>query len=72
MQITRRLSTLAFLLLALPLFAQEATVSDCSKGMPNAKLDMMLVDSAEKALTLTTALHSKEFFSTPEEFLGEG
>jgi len=71
MQITRRLSTLTFLLLALPLFAQEATVLDFSKGMPNAKLDMMLGDSAEKPFTLTTALHSMEFSSTPEEFLGK-
>lgn len=71
MQITRRLSTLTFLLLALPLFAQETTVPDFSKGIPNAKLDVMLGDSAEKAFTLTTALHSKEFSSTLGEFLGK-
>jgi len=72
MQITRQLSTLTFLLLALPLFAQETTVPDFSKGIPNAKLNVMLGDSAEKAFVLTTALHSKEFSSTLGAFLGEG
>ncbi len=62
----------AIALLVLPLSAQEPTVPDFSKGMPDVKLEKREKIDGNETFHLKTSLASKEFFTTLSNFLGAG
>ena len=72
MNFTRLLSLLCLLLLAFPLSAQELTVPDFSKGMPDVNLERKEKIDGQETFHLKTALNSKEFSITLSKFLGAG
>jgi hypothetical protein len=59
-------------LLVLPLSAQELTIPDFSKGMPDVNLEKTEKSNGQEVFHLKTTLSSKKFSTTLEKFLGEG
>ena len=62
----------AIALLVLPLSAQEPTVPDFSRGMPDVKLEKREKIDGNETFHLKTALGSKELSPTLSKFLGAG
>lgn len=60
----------AIALLILPLSAQEPSVPDFSKGMPDVNLEKREKIDGNETFHLRTALGSKEFSTTLSKFLG--
>ncbi|WP_169972701.1 hypothetical protein [Tautonia rosea] len=61
---------LCLLLFAVPLSAQELTVPDFSKGIPDVNLERKLKINGQEIYSLKTALSAKEFSTTLSKFLG--